>query len=471
MNDSDNKNFEGASKICFEDLVNSISQCVFVLNGKWQFVFVNKYFSTMLGFNVEELVGKTIVDIIAPADRRKIQNIFGYTMAKDISSGKHQFLKKDGSEILLQWSAKSSEAGRIWYGSAAVFSESNNLPIQREFEKKIKEQNKRLSSLLERIGEGFVALDQDGRVIYWNKQAESISGKSREEVLSLKIWECYPEIANTEFCSFYNKAIEEQIHYQYEAYFPNERKWIEIVIHPGNNGITAFFRDVTEQKKIQEELETQKKQLGKRVTAAVIEAQEKERTQISRELHDNVNQVLTTVKLYTELCANDLGNKELLQKSMKLLQLCIDEIRSLSKQLSAPSLGKIALKESVKDLVKSMAETGKTKIQLNTKGIQDIEVNKDLHLAIYRILQEHLTNILKHANAKNVRIAINYLDDDIILKVSDDGIGFNLQEIPRGLGLDNMKSRAESLDGKLTINSAPGLGCVLIAHFPRTVSK
>jgi signal transduction histidine kinase len=181
-----------------------------------------------------------------------------------------------------------------------------------------------------------------------------------------------------------------------------------------------------------------------------------------------VNQVLTAVKLYTELCANDLGNKELMQRSMTLLQSCIDEIRSLSKQLSAPSLGKISLKDSLKDLVKTIIDAGKAKIKLNTKNIKDLKVNSDLHLAIYRIVQEHLTNVMKYAEAKNVRIVITYIDDDIVLKIADNGKGFDITKIAIGIGIANMTSRAESLGGRININSAPGLGCVLIAHLPKS---
>jgi PAS domain S-box-containing protein len=467
MNHSGNEILESNSLIHFKELVNSVPQFVFVVNTKGVFVFVNNYCETIFGYKAGELVGKPITRIIRQPEKKNIQNIFKVPALQDILKSQNHFLKKDGDEIVIEWSGKRDDEDQLWYCCSHAI-EKVNMPseMQLQFEKKMKEHNKRLSSLLERIGEGFVALDEEGRVIYWNRQAELISGKPREEMLSRKISECYPEMTEPEFCSIYNKAIREQIHQQYEAYYSNEGKWIEIIMHPGNNGLTAFFRDITEQKKIEKELETQKKQVNKKVTAAVIQAQEKERTQISQELHDNVNQVLTTVKLYIELCTNDIGNKELMQRSMKLLQFCIDEIRSLSKQLSAPSLGKISLKDSVKDLVKTMAETGKTKIQLNTKGIQDIEVNKDLHLAIYRILQEHLTNILKHADAKKVRIVINYLDDDIILKVSDDGKGFDMKDTSKGIGIDNMKSRAETLGGRLTINSAPGLGCVLIAHFP-----
>jgi signal transduction histidine kinase len=155
----------------------------------------------------------------------------------------------------------------------------------------------------------------------------------------------------------------------------------------------------------------------------------------------------------------------LLKKSSDLLQFCINEIRILSRQLSAPSLGKIRMKDSIKELVETITATGKADIKLDTNGIHDLEVTEEMHLAIYRILQEHLTNILKHAEATMIRIVIDHVDEAIFIKVTDNGKGFNPEEKKGGIGIANMMSRAESMGGRLSINSAPGLGCVLIAYF------
>lgn len=450
----------------FKVLVSSISQPAFLLNKKGTLIFYNDYFEKILAFKKGQRRETVFFNFVIEKERKDLKKYLG--TARHIPSRQTTFIKNDQSLVRIKWKGIWNDDQQFWccVGTVAA-KQSFESSIQNQYEKKLKEYNRRLTTLLERIGEGFVALDEEGRVIYWNQKAELISGKSRDEVLARIIWECYPEMATPEFCSFYNKAIEEQIHQEYEAFYKNEQKWIKIILHPGNNGVTAFFRDITGHKKIEEELEIQKKQKRKEITSAVIQAQERERMQISQELHDNVNQVLTTVKLYTELCVNDMGNKELMQRSMELLQGCINEIRSLSKQLSAPTLGKITLKDSVKDLVKTIAATGKAKIRLNTRGIQDIKVSNDLHLAIYRIVQEHLTNIIKHAQAKNARVVISYVDDDIVLKIADDGKGFNINAPAPGIGIANMMSRAESLGGRLHLNSAPGLGCVLIAHFPK----
>jgi PAS domain S-box-containing protein len=451
-----------------KNLLDAIPAFVFTLNTDGVFLFVNRYSGQVLGYHPSELEGKRLTDIALPAERVKVEETLAVCQDRNIGNRQRRIIKKNGATVTMDWSGRWDPVRKVWYCYGQVEERQEvSTALQQDYGKKTGDFNRELSSLLDRTGEGFAALDEEGRVIYWNRQAEEISGKAKEEVLAQKIWECYPEMSTPQFCDFYSSTIERQVHQHYEAFYPKEGKWIEIVLHPGKSGVTAFFRDITEQKKNKREPEVDGKNVNKKVTAAVIQAQENERTKISRELHDNVNQVLTTVKLYVELCSNDLGNKELMQRSMTLLQSCIDEIRALSRQLSAPSLGKISLKDSLKDLVKSVADSSKTKIQLSTKGIEDVEVNEELHLAIYRILQEHLANILQHAEAKKVRITIKNDDEDIVLKVTDDGKGFDLKQVPKGIGIDNMTSRAESLGGRLIIETAPGSGCVLTAHFPK----
>jgi signal transduction histidine kinase len=121
--------------------------------------------------------------------------------------------------------------------------------------------------------------------------------------------------------------------------------------------------------------------------------------------------------------------------------------------------------DSIKELADAITATERTSIKLHTEAIAVLEVSDDLHLVIYRILQEHLTNILKHAEAREVRIMIDCLDEELIIKVSDDGKGFDTRNKKSGIGISNMVSRAESIGGRLSLNSAPGLGTVLIAHF------
>jgi signal transduction histidine kinase len=215
--------------------------------------------------------------------------------------------------------------------------------------------------------------------------------------------------------------------------------------------------------------EKEAKQRHKEITKAVISAQENERALIGLELHDNVNQVLTTVKLQLEMAQEGMGDpKLLLPRSSRHLQECINEIRSLSKRLSAPSLGKISLEESVNDLLDSVVFTKKVQISRRLTGIKNQMLQKDLHVGIYRILQEQLNNVLKHAEASEVFVELEGTPDLIRLYIYDNGKGFITGGKKEGIGLKNMQTRAENLNGSFELNSAPGAGCSVEVVVPRS---
>ena len=240
---------------------------------------------------------------------------------------------------------------------------------------------------------------------------------------------------------------------------------IEPVLDAEGNVLEYFSirKDITERKRLEQQLEQQRQLM----TAAVIAAQEKERSDMSRELHDNVNQVLTTVKLYQELALSGFGDRdELARKSMRLLQESINEIRSISKRLSAPSLGTIRLHESVRELADAVTATNRLQVSLDTAAIAGYDCPRETHIALYRMLQEQLTNVLKHAGATEVRIRFSLSPQELTMEVRDDGCGFHPSARHAGTGLSNIRSRAEGLGGTVQVESAPGQGCTLRVTLP-----
>jgi len=226
----------------------------------------------------------------------------------------------------------------------------------------------------------------------------------------------------------------------------------------------ALNEEIRRQKTAREEEEKQRHRL---ITEAVIRAQESERSVIGLELHDNINQVLTTVKLHNEMVLEGVGDpKVLLTRASKYLQDCINEIRGLSKQLSAPTLGKISLEESVKDLIDSINLASTVKITRSISGLNNESLKQDLHIGVYRILQEQLNNVLKHAEASEVSIHLERKKDSIRLAVTDNGKGFAMPGNKGGIGLMNMQTRAENLNGTFVLNSQPGQGCRIEVVIP-----
>lgn len=226
----------------------------------------------------------------------------------------------------------------------------------------------------------------------------------------------------------------------------------------------ALNEEIRRQKAARE-AEAQKQH--KLITEAVIQAQESERSLIGLELHDNINQVLTTVKLHNEMLLEGIGDpKVILPRTLQYLQNCINEIRGLSKRLSAPTLGKISLEESVKDLIDSINLTSKIKINRQISGMEASALSQDLHIGIYRILQEQLNNVLKHAEATEVTIQLERREDTLHLSIADNGKGFQVQNSQNGIGLMNMRTRAENLSGSFVVKSSPGQGCCVEVVVP-----
>lgn len=226
----------------------------------------------------------------------------------------------------------------------------------------------------------------------------------------------------------------------------------------------ALNQEIQRQKKAREE-EVQKRH--KLITEAVIKAQESERSLIGLELHDNINQVLTTVKLHNEMLLEGHGDPTvILPRTLGYLQYCIDEIRGLSRQLSAPTLGKISLEESLKDLIASVNLASKVKITMEINNVESEELKKEIHIRLYRILQEQLNNVLKHADASEIVVRLKRDDGMLCLSVADNGKGFIVSGDKNGIGLLNMQTRAENLNGTFVVHSLPGKGCQMSVEVP-----
>lgn len=230
--------------------------------------------------------------------------------------------------------------------------------------------------------------------------------------------------------------------------------------------IVSVIRDTTERNRLQEELNNEKHNRQQLIMKQVIQAQERERTIIGGELHDNVCQILSGIKIYLSLVIKDNERaKEFLPKSMDFLDMAILEIRNLSHTLSAPTLGKKSLVVSVNDLVTDISASSGIQIHFNyNAGAEEISIEQKL--AIFRIVQEQVTNIVKHAAATEASISLLKENNFTKLTIKDNGKGFDPGEHNKGIGLNNIEARVKAFSGSFTIVSAAGKGCTLEAAFP-----
>lgn len=218
----------------------------------------------------------------------------------------------------------------------------------------------------------------------------------------------------------------------------------------------AVIRDFTEKKELQRKLVLEKKSRQQLVNRQVILAQEQERESIGGELHDNVCQLLSTVKLYLGMIKKQGDeDNELLFRSLEILDNSIEEIRIISHKMISPAFDDRSLVEAIGDLLQSINESSSIHMHLMSPTLK-VEPDKDMKLAIYRILQEQVNNILKHAAATDVVVSISDKDDSLSLSVTDNGTGFDTSLGRKGIGLNNIENRARAFGGTVLLQSSPG---------------
>ncbi len=232
--------------------------------------------------------------------------------------------------------------------------------------------------------------------------------------------------------------------------------------------------DITARKMAEIHLVESERKLGrerlsmqKEVTDAVLSAQERERADIGKELHDNLNQILGAAKMYIELAKTDEENREMcLNKSSGYLMIVIEAIRKISKVLTFPEKHLMGLSESINILLDDLKVLQPIKIEFIENGIDEKSLSEKLRLDILRIVQEQLNNILKHAKASFATINLTQQTSQIVLQIVDDGDGCEIQQESKGIGMMNIRSRADSHNGKVTIASKPGKGFELKVELP-----
>lgn len=227
------------------------------------------------------------------------------------------------------------------------------------------------------------------------------------------------------------------------------------------------MQDLSRQNELEEKLEQEIKLKEKQIAEATEDAKDTERSDIGKELHDNINQLLGASKMYVEMAKRGgKDSKMYLNRSSEYTLTAIEEIRKLTKGLRSDAIKNLGLCESVKSLIRDLMEVNPIKIYCVLDSFQEQTVNDKFKLNVFRIMQEELNNILKHASATEVNIRLSQNNQFIMLTIADDGVGFDTTKKRQGIGVANIKDRAAAYNGVADFISEPGHGCKLKVTFP-----
>ena len=235
--------------------------------------------------------------------------------------------------------------------------------------------------------------------------------------------------------------------------------------------LRGLMVDITEKRKLEEQLANQKKLVQKRVTEAYVQAQERERNELGRELHDNINQVLASVKMFLRIAIEEESKRDrLLPKCYENISYAMQEIRNLCRAMVAPSLGTKKLPVVLQELAEEYSLSAGLQVSLSYEAPAVPVLDPQLELMVFRIVQEQLHNIIKHAGASEVAIRLRADRDQLNLEVTDNGKGFEVSSSHKGIGLLNIKNRVAFYNGTVSIDAAPGSGCRIRVSIPLPLS-
>lgn len=204
-----------------------------------------------------------------------------------------------------------------------------------------------------------------------------------------------------------------------------------------------------------------------------LEIQEQTFSYISQEIHDNIGQVLSLARLNINTISSDSITEEKINQTDELLGKAIKDLRDLSHNLQNNRIHHIGIVESVRQLLASLEKTGRFSTTFHTSdNFHILDANTDIIL--YRMIQEIVNNIIKHASATRIDIAIdNNTSDQTVIRICDNGVGFDtsvLKQNRPGIGLRNIINRAKMINATVDVNSMPGKGTVITLHIkPKSV--
>jgi PAS domain S-box-containing protein len=218
--------------------------------------------------------------------------------------------------------------------------------------------------------------------------------------------------------------------------------------------------------------------LRQRLMQKVINTQEDERKRISRDIHDHLGQEMTALRLQLQAFREQLGNDakltERFDKVMETAESLDSTIDFIAWELRPAALEELGLEAAISNYVKQWSKQFQANAEVAAPTLSDKRLALAIEVNLYRIVQEALNNIAKHAQASNVSILLEKPEDKIVLIIEDDGVGFNLEEKvneARGLGLIGMGERAALINGEMEIESAIGNGTTIYVRVPASYER
>jgi len=441
-----------------------------------EIIMVNRAVEQLIGLPSKKIVGKSVAYFLADkADQKKyVTSIKQFGKVRNMEVA----LKKANNQLVTCYA--SGDVVEM-NGASLFLTGIVNISELKQTQYALQQSEAKFKNLIEDLQVGLLVMDEHAKILMFNKAACNLLGYSSEQLLGKSAYDTDWKVIRDDGTfmpgnEFPVPIVVETLQPVHNCtmgmYRPLYHDWIWLLVdaipvfdeNHNLQQIICTFSDITEKKQLEKQIQYQQIKEQQLITEAIIQSQEEQREEMGRELHDNINQLLAGAKIYLDMAIKNASmSHDLMYKSMDILDKAIQEIRKISKMLVAPSLEEDSLQLLVKDLVNTLNNNGVVKFKFVFDNFIEEGLSKNIKLVLYRIIQEQMNNILKHAKATEAVIELNSENGYVYLTLKDNGQGFDTSAKPKGIGLRNIANRLLLNNGKMYIDSSPGNGCTLHA--------
>ena len=452
-------------------------------------VSVSDYWAEVMGYEKKDVVGKRLTDFFTEASRKHAeQNVFPLFFkdgfCKDVP---YKFVKKNGEiiDILLSAISDRKEDGQPVRSLAVSMDVTERKRAEealnrakeelsrysKELESQVRERTAEISSILKYTPDVVSIKDEQGRYRLINARFETILNKLNEHVRGRTDFEILPPDIAEKIHKHDQQVLTEGRSFQVEEYLPHDdglHTYLSVKFpvydeRGATSGVGAISTDIMEVKKAQDQL--------RRLSGSIMANQEKERSYIARELHDELGQVLTALRMDAVWFQERMKDADPLvvrraTAMCKLIDKTIEEVRLMAIRLRPGVLDHLGLVDALEWYSTDFERRTDVSCVFDHSDVPNIDEN--IAITAYRITQEALTNVLRHAAAKHVFVSLRSEDGALVLQVADDGSGFDqkLLQDAEGLGVAFMRERAVLVGGVLDVKASPGNGTSVTFRVP-----
>ncbi|HZE72851.1 MAG TPA: PAS domain S-box protein [Pyrinomonadaceae bacterium] len=382
----------------------------------------------------------------------------------------YKIQRKDGNWIWLHDRAVSTlEEGNMRYAYGLFF----DITESKRWQERLRQSEEKYRELVENINDIIYSTDENGVITYISRSVEWASGVSASEIIGKPFTKfLHPDDVSRTVESFHRSARGESEPLEFRILDKaGQIRWLRKSSQPLFRderfvGTRGLISDVTDRKQAEEA----RKQLQRRL----VTAQEDERRRLSRELHDHMGQSLAALMLglksLTDSGEFPSSGRDRLQQLQTLTSQLAQETHSLARDLRPSALDDLGLHTALSNYVEEWSERSGVQADFHSNGLIKERLPAHIETAVYRLVQEALTNVLKHAQATNVSVIVEYRGNRLRVIVEDDGCGFDAEAMmkapakERRLGLLGMQERVALLGGLLDVESTPTVGTTVLAN-------